>query len=265
ETPTRKRSKPIAIELPRRKSPSAYTPLTARGDLNGGYFPDFEDVHYKSYRAHPFAPHHSSGASTPGSPSNMSATSTQSSPGSEVIPRGPASILSPVNPTFPITDALGIPMGKYYPSNYRSPATSAPSTPDAKPTALPPTNLQIPTMTSSKSKKRQGHERDSSDVKRKLQQYQRDMIAQARVASSRGRSELSMPEPISPRLLPMGSPGPITPFELEEEQGYIVAGTRSRGPSSIGNGLEKAKQKQLVDSMINQEKGRAAHIESPAI
>ncbi|KAH8660687.1 hypothetical protein BGZ60DRAFT_354322, partial [Tricladium varicosporioides] len=110
----------------------------------------------------------------------MSAASTQSSPGSEVTPRGPASVLSPINPTFPIIDALGIPMGKYYPSNYRSPVTSAPSTPDVRPTVFPPTNLQIPTMTSSKSKKRQGHERDSSDVKRKLQQYQRDMIAQAR-------------------------------------------------------------------------------------
>jgi hypothetical protein len=32
-------------------------------------------------------------------------------------------------------------------------------------------------------------------------------------------------EPNSPRLQPMGSPGPITPFELEEADGYIVAGS----------------------------------------
>jgi hypothetical protein len=46
--------------------------------------------------------------------------------------------------------------------------------------------------------------------------------------------------PISPRLLPCGSPGPITPLELEMdgEDGYMVAGYRSRGGSLTGGGLE---------------------------
>lgn len=44
----------------------------------------------------------------------------------------------------------------------------------------------------------------------------------------------SKKEPISPRLLPAGSPGPITPFELEDldgandGDGYIAAGHRIR-------------------------------------
>jgi hypothetical protein len=52
-------------------------------------------------------------------------------------------------------------------------------------------------------------------------------------------------KPISPRLLPAGSPGPITPFELEgEDDGYIVAGGRARGNSLIGNGLDKERERQ---------------------
>jgi hypothetical protein len=35
DTPGRKRSQPIAIELPSRSVPKAYTPLSARGDLPG--------------------------------------------------------------------------------------------------------------------------------------------------------------------------------------------------------------------------------------
>lgn len=47
-------------------------------------------------------------------------------------------------------------------------------------------------------------------------------------------------EPVSPRLLPTGSPGPITPLELEMDgdEGYLVAGTRARGGSLISAGLE---------------------------
>ena len=33
--------------------------------------------------------------------------------------------------------------------------------------------------------------------------------------------------PTSPRLIPLGSPGPVTPFELETEGGYLIAGVRA--------------------------------------
>jgi hypothetical protein len=179
-----------------------------------------------------------------------------------MTPKGPTSVLTPLlNPTAPIIDALGIPAGKYYPSNYHSPATTRVSSPT--PVApLPPNNLTIPPATTLKTKRQKsGHERDSSDVKRKLQQYQRDMIAQARLATSHtGHGlKLQMPKPVSPKLMPAGSPGPITPLELEESAGYLTRGTRARGNSLIGNGLEK--ERQLVEDIISVEKGRAMEIE----
>jgi hypothetical protein len=61
------------------------------------------------------------------------------------------------------------------------------------------------------------------------------MIAQARLSaqSSLGTVAGQKKEPNSPRLLPAGSPGPITPLELEMDgdEGYIIAGHRARGES----------------------------------
>ncbi|KAH7310959.1 hypothetical protein BKA65DRAFT_413522, partial [Rhexocercosporidium sp. MPI-PUGE-AT-0058] len=225
DTPGRKRSQPIAIELPSRGT-AAYTPLSARGDLPGGYFPNHEEI-TKSYRSHPFS-NHLGRSQQHESPTNMSPTF---SPASETTPKMPTNhMLSPsafgqLSPTIPET--LRIPMGKYHPSNYKSPASTEVSTPTATPRApLPPTNLSIPASSSKRgSKERPGHERKSSDIKRKLQEYQRNMIAQARAAAPTMKDGRIFKEPNSPRLQPLGSPGPITPFELEEADGYIVAGS----------------------------------------
>lgn len=60
------------------------------------------------------------------------------------------------------------------------------------------------------------------------------MIAQARSSAPTSIASTMnsiKKEPISPRLLPAGSPGPITPFELEDldgDGGYIAAGHRVR-------------------------------------
>jgi hypothetical protein len=65
-------------------------------------------------------------------------------------------------------------------------------------------------------------------VKLKLQQYQREMIAQARLAElpSGAQDQAGGAKPTSPKLQPLGSPGPITPLELEESSGYMAAGMR---------------------------------------
>jgi hypothetical protein len=77
------------------------------------------------------------------------------------------------------------------------------------------------------------------------------MIAQARQASS-ARTEPARPKPESPKLLPLGSPGPITPFELEESAGYIIAGARSGG----GGGVDQERERELVARMIREEERR---------
>ncbi|KAE8441360.1 hypothetical protein EG329_005463 [Mollisiaceae sp. DMI_Dod_QoI] len=234
DTPGRKRSQPIAIELPHKEQ--VYTPLSARGDLPGGYFPNYEEVP-RIYRPHPFG----EPKSKSDSPIMSASSSLMSTPASEATPRGPAGLMSPAfGPLSPsIPEPLIKPMGKYHPANYQSPNTTQVSSPTSAPRLLPPTNLSMPTSNKRSSKDRPGHERRTSDVKRKIQQYQRDMIAQARSAASTsiaGTMNSSRKEPNSPRLQPAGSPGPITPFELEDiaNEGYITAGNRARRNSRKG-------------------------------
>jgi len=80
------------------------------------------------------------------------------------------------------------------------------------------------------------------------------MIAQARVASASHGGAGKTPKPDSPRIMPLGSPGPITPFELEEASGYMVAGARAGG-----GGDEK--EREMVGRMIRDEERRMGHRE----
>ncbi|GKT48816.1 uncharacterized protein ColSpa_08997 [Colletotrichum spaethianum] len=144
-----------------------------------------------------------------------------------------------------------LPMGKYYPSNYEQQnshgARTGPSGPPSRVSSAR-SEGHIPTREAFRASSRQ-----DSEVRRKLQQYQRDMIAQARLAASEvlGSSPnqanaapsstitlngvpltnlhhigtTGVHKPISPRLLPLGSPGPVTPMDLEGEQGgYLDRG-----------------------------------------
>lgn len=82
------------------------------------------------------------------------------------------------------------------------------------------------------------------------------MIEQARMvhASVVASPAASAPgsKPISPRLLPLGSPGPITPFELEESSGYLIAGQmRSNGLAEGG-----LREKEAIGRMIKMEEER---------
>jgi hypothetical protein len=69
-----------------------------------------------------------------------------------------------------------------------------------------------------------------SDSQKALRQYQRDLIANAKL-SSRLAAVLGSAKPAAPRLDPLGSPGPVTPLALEEEGDYLAAGA---GSISIG-------------------------------
>ncbi|KAI6714767.1 hypothetical protein JHW43_002735 [Diplocarpon mali] len=219
ETPGRKRSQPIAIEMPARGT-AAYTPLSARGDLPGGYFPNHEE-NIRNYRPHPFTNHFSSSPDSP-------MMSPAFSPSSETTPRMPTAFAVPPAFSPAVPDNLRIPRGKYHPSNYKPPASTGAPTATPTPRAAAHPHLSLPLSTSNKRRDRPDrphHDRKSSEVKRQLQQYQRDMIAQAREAAATMRAKNRERAPISPRLLPLGSPGPITPFALEEADGYIVAGS----------------------------------------
>ncbi|KAK2624117.1 hypothetical protein QTJ16_006751 [Diplocarpon rosae] len=211
-----------------RTSSSSSTLSTPSEDSLGGRLREERErcttpEHTRSYRPHPFHPHHFS--FSPESPMMSPAFS----PSSETTPTMSTSFAFP--PAFApgVPDTLRIPRGKYHPANYPSPAatgvTPPPSTPRA---ARPLAHLALPLSASHPRRDRADRpqpDRTSSEVKRKLQQYQRDMIAQARDAASSTRAKTRERAPISPRLLPLASPGPITPFELEEADGYLVAGS----------------------------------------
>ncbi|KAI1819682.1 hypothetical protein F4861DRAFT_543698 [Xylaria intraflava] len=261
------RSQPIAIELPAARKVNgglAPAPLSARGDAPGGYFPFHED-HIRVYHHHPFqfdatrAHMESVQRASQDHASNSPQMSGHSSMKKDA---GPATINVP--PTraertteSPLLDPASgasvasyiphgdqnshLPVGRYYPTNYENrkekkarkakdclPTTSEPATSKS---AVP--DSQVPNVHQPSTI---GHPRDESEAKRRLQQYQRDMVAQATIALNRGnvnQAALSsirslglgnVAGPSKPRLVPLGSPGPVTPMELEgPDGGYIGA------------------------------------------
>lgn len=135
-----------------------------------------------------------------------------------------------------------LPMGKYYPSNYEN------------------RNRGTVRHSSTTSSIQSTHK--ELDVKARLQQYQRDMITQTKMAAKdilgnnaqRSNSSSAPPSlgpfflgatgihlssafttPISPRLNPLGSPGPVTPMNLEEVGGdYLSKGQPVLGVDPAG-------------------------------
>ncbi|PHH64210.1 hypothetical protein CDD81_4824 [Ophiocordyceps australis] len=239
-------SRPIAIEMPKVKklsSSSVYTPpepLSARGDLPGGYFPMHEDPKGRVHRPHPFH-------------QDPIMTRHQLHPDSAALQadrKAPTSHpLSKTQVNMPVSSYLAagfhdspVPMGKYYPSNYEQHQRKnvsrriRPSMGDSL-SASAKSDSQVPNQILERA---QG-EATEADTRRKMQQYQRDMIAQAAMAlggssrmvakSGAGVSLSGLPvkdvwftgatmhKPASPRLDPLGSPGPVTPMDLESGPG----------------------------------------------
>ncbi|KAJ4132682.1 hypothetical protein NW754_015497 [Fusarium falciforme] len=239
---SRSRARPIAIELPQLKRFSTAPartppePLSARGDLPGGYFPLHEDPNSRIHRPHPFQHHPDT---------RMSRLISESGPVYADRPTShPAQNASMIQSNTPVASYLApgfhdspLPMGKYYPSNYEnrngSQTNLRPSLTGTLSSDIGPDSHATPRTTNQSM-----HE---TELRRKLQQYQRDMIAQASMAANElisssaksdhkldaGVSLSSLPlresrfiapaplKPRSPRLAPLGSPGPVTPMDLE--------------------------------------------------
>lgn len=115
-------------------------------------------------------------------------------------------------PSTPDPLLMAMPLGKYYPSNYKNKSKTL----DKLAPAAATTSNQPQ------------HARKKSDIKKKLQQYQKDLVEQAATAA---RMSISGVKPASPRLLPLNSPGPITPMELEEDAGYLAEGANGTAQS----------------------------------
>ncbi|KAK3337541.1 hypothetical protein B0T19DRAFT_77984 [Cercophora scortea] len=296
------RSKPIAIDLPSARKQSLASvdtppePLSARGDIPGGFFPFHEDPTSRVRKPHPFhvdatkarrqSIHQASEHAKSASASNYSAAPDMAAPSKNSlmgsVGRMTSSSHTPVSSYLPIGvyDNAALPMGKYYPSNYENrPGKSSPQRvqPFIKVSPAPAVRSESQSVRRGDS----GHKRSKSDVQRKLMQYQRDMIAQASIAanavlnqnnttgSGSGDQSLLTPagvslkhlqlggkmikshKPLSPRLKPMGSPGPVTPMELESggSDSYLTLGKPLTG-------LDAERQAAEVSRAVRAEEAR---------
>lgn len=156
-----------------------------------------------------------------------------------------------------------MPVGKYYPTNYeaaKSRQSSVQNQRTSRGSLRPPSSSGGPSSVKSDTAVPQLTRTDSSrgrsdsDAKRRLQQYQRDMVAQAtqaarqlasgQAASAHLAAKHGVPvqkfqsgshRPVSPRLQPLGSPGPVTPMELEGQGGdggYLTRGLPVPSPDA---------------------------------
>lgn len=153
-----------------------------------------------------------------------------------------ASVSSSIHQANPGGMTTPVQLGKYHPSHYKNVSEK-----------LRPDNNSNDSENNAKH-----HSRQSSDIRRKLQQYQRDMVEQAALA---GRIAMPTAKPTSPRLAPLGSPGPVTPMALEESGGYLLAGLKGRSSLSPGadeprDGREVMDAQEMVRRMIKAEEDR---------
>ncbi|CZT17127.1 uncharacterized protein RCC_02959 [Ramularia collo-cygni] len=122
---------------------------------------------------------------------------------------------------------------RFHPANFPSAHNSTQSTPDGASSTSSPQPPMSP----------RSHQRMYNDVQKQLYFNQRENLS-ARVTSSD-----QVAKPISPRLHPLGSPGPVTPLELGGDEGYLVGGARSVANSTTTS-------EELVETLIRQEARR---------
>jgi hypothetical protein len=223
-------------------------------NLISGYFPMHEDPKSRIHRPHPF--HHERKA--PGPPVKHSTSDQIPMPTEQHLVQATenanAQIHMPVASYLPAGfHDTPLPVGKYYPSNWeqRHEAGEHSQAEDFRPSAgrTLPSHARSDTVVPTQTRTAAAHSPEA-ETRRKMQQYKRDMVAQAAQAlggatrtgwrpgsgfppktNSMGGLRLhnSAPhKPNSPRLQPLGSPGPVTPMELESSSGgYLDKGTGS--------------------------------------
>ncbi|OCK80571.1 hypothetical protein K432DRAFT_404589 [Lepidopterella palustris CBS 459.81] len=101
---------------------------------------------------------------------------------------------------------------RFHPANFPSQSSSTANTPVTNPNSPQP-------PVSPRSQQKQ-----YSEAQKQLYLYQRELVA--------NNPKTSRPRPTSPRLLPTGSPGPVTPLELEGQDGYLMAGVSTNDAAS---------------------------------
>lgn len=254
-------SAPIPIPTRPKSLSRPSTPLTARAE-EGNYFPSNyyitpQKSHFpRSVRGgHPFQ-NESPTKVVQNSPPVAQLYSPARSSNMHSSQESP--MYTPTSPLSPIMHASPVPSAHHARANARR----APPAANLRLSSLPrfhPANFSSkdsPSFSSPRTSSRPSHSqyphRPYSEAQVKLQQYQRELVANA-TRSSRAVSSFSDGvKPSPPRLHPLGSPGPVTPMMLEGHGDYLIAGAGgSNGQiSSVRDGRE------MVEQMIKQENER---------
>lgn len=244
-----KPSAPIPIP-PRKRNPILFsptgTPLTARVPP-GEYFNIDEPLKPRPHISQSLTPYYSSGSkkmSNNQSPPNVQRGFKPVPPRSGAQPYTPTSPLSPTSPNQGVSSSnrqkdrrpaqnlnlSGLP--RFHPANFPSKDSS-------------PASVSHRPSRSITSQPRPGR---GSDAQQKLQQYQRDLVANA--------GKYAKPSP--PRLTPMMSPGePMTPLMLEGHGDYMLAGS-----SALASGLKASEGREYVECLVQKENERRSHPEA---
>ncbi|PKS13224.1 hypothetical protein jhhlp_000570 [Lomentospora prolificans] len=244
-------------------------PLQASGDTLDGYFPFHEDPSSRVRPLPSLKGKQPKPQTIPSTPALMSQSDAAEQP-----PTDDALVTSYVPSGI---HGSSLPMGKYYPTNYekRTRRQKGLTVPIGSPISTR-SAPHVPTFSSTSGSQKP---RDDGDAKRKLQQYQRDMIAQATLAARKvlgnnNGTPLKLPgfpvpglpisapataKPQSPRLRPLGSPGPVTPMELEAADGSYL----DKGKGS-GMGEKSGRDVDCSRVMVSEERLRSG-TRSPSI
>lgn len=129
------------------------------------------------------------------------------------------------------------PLGRFHPANFPSSQSSS----SAQTPATGPNSPQSPVSPRT-------YQKQYTDAQRQMYQYQQQLLA-ATARSTRGSVG---PKPSSPRLHPLGSPGPVTPLELEETNDYFMTGVNNNDAAShVDKLIRKEAQRRRESSPSN--------------
>ena len=153
---------------------------------------------------------------------------------------------------------------RFHPANFpSSQSSSAATTPSTGP--ISPSNPPV-------SPKAQ--QRLYSEAQKQLYLYHRETLAAQAAVSAAANTDSGRPQslrfekPTSPRLAPLGSPGPVTPLELEGQDGYLLAGAHASAAAAHAVAAQEAaaqlsaQHSDLVDKLIEQEVRRNLDVNS---
>ncbi|KAI4116346.1 MAG: hypothetical protein LQ345_003222 [Seirophora villosa] len=246
------------ITVPNRKSPPSrpITPLTGREPSFFVHSPKQSHTPPQRSVSKDFTPSPDSQSQSSQSESDLFAPPHVTRRTMRPDQGGTSSMYTPSSPLSPTTVAYS------KPSFHQQSARAHPKQPLGRtqpaPLAIPslppfhPANYESRPPSHSSRAPSSPHGRQLSDAQKKLHKYQRELVMNATRVACGNTARSPVPRPTSPRLDPLGSPGPVTPLMLEAQGDYFLGGSRTASPAA----LKDSERRDMVERMIAVERDR---------